>query len=371
MSLCPKNCGRARRGPYAVGECRLCWLSLNDRRYSPYVGKSVATNKLSEWRPDRCKHLGERSGPTPGCFTGMGCRHDCALGLPAVPARECQSCASYDPHPRENPVYPVPWVGELTNVREDEPVETPKMRWQYGVTTCEKRIDDGMCRATLESLARAGFDRPFLFADGVRRLPEWTDQYEVVSRSSPARTAANWVLALYELWARDSTADRFAVFQDDFVTYVNLREYLDSCAYPEKGYWNLYTFPSNQGIAPKNEHGGTLDGWFRANQLGKGAVALVFDSDAVRSLLGQDYLVDRFLTVDADPRMPGTRRCDRSIDGGIVEALKRRGWTEWCHSPSLVQHAGIESSMGNRVHRLAESFRGEEFDARSLVENRV
>lgn len=245
------------------------------------------------------------------------------------------------------------------------------MRWQYGVTTCAKRVDDGMAHATLESLARAGFDRPHLFVDGVRDLPAWMGEYDVTTRTRPALTAANWVLALYELWARDSTADRFAVFQDDFVTYANLREYLESCEYPEKGYWNLYTFPVNQNLAPKTEHGGTVDGWFRANQLGKGAVALVFDAAAVRALLGQEYLVDRFLSVDAAPRQPNTRRCDRSIDGGIVEALKRRGWTEWCHSPSLVQHAGIESSMGNRPHRLAESFRGETYDAREMIKKRV
>ena len=244
------------------------------------------------------------------------------------------------------------------------------MRWQYGMTTCESRINSGMANDTIQSLKRAGFDNPHLFIDGgAGKLDSWVYDYEITVRSTPAKTAANWVLALYELWARDSTAERYAVFQDDFVTYPHLREYLESCPYPEKGYWNLYTFPVNQNLAPKTEHGGTVDGWFRANQLGKGAVALVFDREAVRALLGQEYLVDRFLSVDAHPRMPGTRRCDRSIDGGIVEALKRKGWTEWCHSPSLVQHAGIESSMGNRPHRLAESFRGEGYDAREMIVN--
>lgn len=299
----------------------------------------------------------------------MSCRHDCALGLPAVPKTYCQACTEYVALPRENPIYPVPWVGELVNVREEEPPRPPAMKWQYGMTTCAKRVHDGMTRQTLDSLARAGFDRPRLFVDGgLRDLPAWVHDYDMLARSDPARTAANWVLSLYELWARDSTADRYAVFQDDFVTYPHLREYLEACEYPEKGYWNLYTFPQNQALAPKSEHGGTVDGWFRANQKGKGAVALVFDALAVRALLGQDFLVDRFLTVDESPRHPGTRRCDRSIDGGIVEALNaRRGWTEWCHSPSLVQHAGIESSMGNRVHRLAESFRGEEYDAREMI----
>lgn len=263
------------------------------------------------------------------------------------------------------------------------------MLWQYGVTTVPARVGNELPK-TLESLKIAGFDAPRLFVDGCEDPYPMFKHFglPITSRSDPVLTAGNWVLSLYELWARNALADRYAIFQDDLVACVGMREYLESCHYPEKGYWNLYTVPMNQVLAPKNDAKGTVDGWFLSNQLGKGALALVFDGPAVRNLLGQEYLVDRFLTRDPDPYMRKrlvdsghsneeaeamSRRCDRKIDGGIVDAMKRRGWAEWCHSPSLVDHTGDESTMNNK-HRVggngygrAESFRGEGWDARTLV----
>lgn len=271
---------------------------------------------------------------------------------------------SHDPSPVGIP-YSYSSTPNLTDTK------IPALSYMYGVTTCPKRLADNTLRRTLESLKRAGFDRPHLFVDGDDDSKRYVNEFglNVTCRYPAAKTAGNWVISLYELWARNSQADRYAIFQDDFVTYEGLREYLDSCVYPEKGYWNLYTFPVNQRLSPKTPAGGTVDGWFMANQMGKGAVALVFDAAAVRCLLGWEYLCDRFLTTDL---VPGTqkRRCDQAIDGGIVESLKRKGWTEWCHSPSLVQHTGLESSMANRRHALAESFRGEGFDARSLIQQK-
>lgn len=241
--------------------------------------------------------------------------------------------------------------------------------WRYCVTTVPSRRGKEFDR-TLASLRNAGFAEPHLFVDGDDDSKSWVSQYglPVTCRYPAAKTAANWVLALYEMWMRDSTAERYAVFQDDLTASKNLRAYLDCCKYPEKGYLNLYTCPKyNQALAPKNAAGGTVDGWFMSNQMGKGAVALVFDRRAVQCLLGTDYLCNRFLSVDT---YPGTqqRRCDRSIDGGIVECLKRNGFTEWCHSPSLVQHTGLESSMGNHSAWMqANSFRGEDFDLMDLV----
>ena len=57
----------------------------------------------------------------------------------------------------------------------------------------------------------------------------------------------------------------------------------------------------------------------------------------------------------------------RAIDGGIVTAFKKAGWQEHVHNPSLVQHTGITSVMGNKQHKLATSFKGEDFDAIELV----
>ena len=239
------------------------------------------------------------------------------------------------------------------------------MRWAYGITTVPERRHDLLPR-TLSSLASAGFPSPRLFIDGEQSHDE-AASYErefklpITYRTPRIRTHGNWVLSLYELYIREPNAERYALFQDDLVACKNLRSYLEKSPYPENGYCNLYTFPSNQSLAPAQ------GGWFKGRlldsgpegwQTGRGAVALVFSREAVLVLLSSQHIVDRPL--DAF-------RGWRCIDGGVVTAMNKAGWSEYVHDPSLVQHIGMESSMGSRPHKLAESFRGEDFDAALLL----
>lgn len=46
----------------------------------------------------RCIHLEQRTEFRAGC-SGWMCEHKCALGLKAVPGKECQTCPSYEPDP--------------------------------------------------------------------------------------------------------------------------------------------------------------------------------------------------------------------------------------------------------------------------------
>lgn len=182
------------------------------------------------------------------------------------------------------------------------------------------------------------------------------------------RTVGNFVLSLWELYLRQPTADRYAIFQDDAIFCKNLRAYLERCSYPEKGYLNLYTFSNNESVIQ-----GKPPGWYEASllhsqgakayhgkqqQTGRGAVALVFDRAAVQALLTSPNLVQKPLDAHA-----GHRR----VDGMIVQALNEKGFREWVHNPSLTQHIGVHSSMGNRPHKQALTFPGEEFDALSLL----
>jgi len=233
--------------------------------------------------------------------------------------------------------------------------ETYKIKWAYGITTVPERIDD-LFPGTLNSLKNAGFESPHVFVDGGSDLTAYSKfDLEVTLRGSQnVRTAGNWVLSLYELYIRNPTADRYAIFQDDFVTYKNLREYLEKCEFPSHGYWNLYTFPANQELAPDQES----VGWYLSNQYGRGAVALVFSLEGVTKLLTSQHMIMR-------PQDP--RRGWRAVDGGVVTALKKEGWKEYVHNPSLVQHTGDISAMRNKPHKKAESFRGEEFDAMELL----
>src|SRR3990167_3648411 len=254
------------------------------------------------------------------------------------------------------------------------PVVSPRKRlkWSYGVTTVPERLESGLLVTTLNSLNSAGFDKPRIFIDGDKENDLWRNLIrpkeagglgfvglEMTFRYPRIRTHGNWVLTLYELFIREPTADRYAVFQDDFITCKNLRAYLESVPYPDKGYLNLYTFPANQARFPmEGQTGRQRFGWMLSNQFGRGAVALVFNREVALALLSSPHMVERPL----DPN-----RGWKAVDGGIVTALAKVGIKEYVHNPSLVQHTGLVSSMRNKPHKLAESFQGEEFDALELL----
>ncbi len=237
------------------------------------------------------------------------------------------------------------------------------MKWSYGVTTVPTRRESLLPR-TLASLKAAGFPAPRLFVDGCQDTESWRDEFalEVTGRWPVIRTFGNWVLALVELYVREPEAHRYAIFQDDFVTYANLRAYLEWSPYPDRGYLNLYTFASNQAVCPRGKDGKPAEGWFKSNQMGRGAVALVFDRDAVVALLSRHESALHMALRPQDPH-----RGHRAVDGGVVTAMKKIGYTEWVHNPSLTQHTGKISAMGNKPHQDAPAWRGEGFDARELV----
>lgn len=229
------------------------------------------------------------------------------------------------------------------------------IKWAYGVTTVPQRIDD-LLPMTLKSLAAGGFDEPRLFVDGVKDTTVYNKfGLEVTSHYPKLQIFGNWVLALWELYLRDPDADRFAIFQDDMVTYKNLLLYLEQCEYPKKGYWNLYTFPENQNKAPKDD--GT--GWFLSTQNGRGAVALVFSREAVVLLLKHQHIVDR-------PMSSKSTRV-RLVDGAVMESFRKSGWKEYTHNPTLVDHTGMTSVTRNgskiKDSWKAKTFKGTDFDA--------
>jgi hypothetical protein len=186
---------------------------------------------------------------------------------------------------------------------------------------------------------------------------------EVTTRWPRIRTAMNWHLSMLELYLRAPEATAFALFQDDLVCYRNLRKYLDATLYPkfeagEKVYCNLYLFASNEPMVPVCQKGRPKVGWCDSNQLGRSALGLVFSRAAVIELLSARHLVER--------------ACDKhrgwkAVDGGIVDAMKKAHYKEQVHWPSLLQHTGDTSSMGNKKHHPAASFRGESLDAMDLL----
>jgi hypothetical protein len=236
--------------------------------------------------------------------------------------------------------------------------------WSYGITTVPERPD--LLRRTLRSLAGGGFDKPIIFVDGPSHsagvFGDLLEQYEFVFRSQKVGAYSHWCLTLFELFARNHDANRFAVFQDDFVTYKNLRPYLDAVPYPEKGYWNLYTgVPNKVGFKTTNVDLAKQQesfGFFESNQKGHGALGLVFDSERMTQIFKNPILLTRMW----DPTLG-----DKNIDGFVVRAMREAGIKEYCHSPSLLSHTGIVSSMGNPTHPETPLFLSEDFDALSFL----
>ena len=225
--------------------------------------------------------------------------------------------------------------------------------WATAITTVPSRTE--LFNRTLESLKSAGFDSPNLVSyDGSLN----TDSLiaagcnTITTHCPNVKTAGNWILTAIELYLRNPISTYYLIVQDDVVFSRNVRNYLECCKYPESGYWNLYTFPQNQKLCPKNK-----TGWYKSNQRGFGACALAFNRETLIRLFTHQHLYDRA----TDPK-----RGHKAIDGGIVTALKKCGYQEYIHNPSLVQHIGLQSSMANKQHPQAISFRGEQFDALDL-----
>jgi len=231
------------------------------------------------------------------------------------------------------------------------------IQWAYGITTVPERIHTYLPN-TLKSLSLAGFDSPRLFVDGVQDSKSYNHlKLEVTTRWPRIRTVGNWVLSAWELLFRNPEATHYAIFEDDLVTYVGLREYLELVPCPDKGYCNLFTNPNNQLQTPHYD----FCGWYPANQQGQGAVGLVFTHEALDVLLSS-----RQFTLQVHEK--NNRNLD-VIDGGVVEAMHNAGWKEYVHSPSLVQHKGNISALKHGKFPPSDWFCGESFNVMDLLED--
>lgn len=266
--------------------------------------------------------------------------------------------------PRPTPIpIPQPSEGQVLTIGGGPVV------WASAITTVPER--ESLLHRTLSSLAIGGFGEPQVFVE--RGL----------------KAFGTWWHALVELWIRNPHADRYAMFQDDVVCCKNLRRYLDAIPHPPMGYWNLFTYRENEKLVKEV---GDKVGWFEASilkttpydpkrrdQVGVGALALVFPRRALVELLTSKHLVTRPMDRSVECKLDGNDKADRNIDGCVVTAMNKAGYREYVHVPSLVQHTGDTSVIGwemeeqlrilgkKRPPRLAKSFPGESFDAMNLL----
>lgn len=194
-----------------------------------------------------------------------------------------------------------------------------------------------MLQQTLSSLASVGFTSPTLFVDGIAL--DWippAGYADILLRHPAGGQFVNWCSALQQLYLMHLKADYYAIFEDDLICCNNLLEYLErepTLNPNAKAYWNLLTHDVNYLLC------GGANGWFKSNQMGKGAVALVFNRKTVKQLLSSPILSK------LDSKLP-------SADGSVITALKPLGYTEYVHCPSLVQHVGEISTMNHNYGRV-------------------
>jgi hypothetical protein len=262
-------------------------------------------------------------------------------------------------------------------MREQHVIETipsnGRVHWAYGITCVPSRFDT-LLPKTIANLKRGGFTAPTLYADrcslkqaleleqstGLRVVPRhnYSNDLEGVAW-------ANYLLALWDLLIRHRNATRFVIFQDDVTVVTNLLQYLSTIELKEDTYWNLYTGNMNELICNHMGISGQKGVWFKSDQRGRGALALVLGRNAVEDLLSHPVTVQR-------PRS-ASKNWHKNLDGWVCEVLinQLKKYTELCHSPSLVQHIGfMETTLMHQQYVPTKLYPGDEWDALSLLEKK-
>jgi hypothetical protein len=235
------------------------------------------------------------------------------------------------------------------------------MLWQCGLTTVPDRRHE-LLPNTLASLVRAGFPTPHLFVDNLQSHAQAIElnypalDCAVTYRIPRVGAMNNWWLGFVELYVRNPWADRYAMFEDDLLACLSLREYLDRTTTNDfKGYWNLLTHEFNRtklklDLAPV--------GWLTSDQGGRGAVATVFNNRAATEMIMSRQAIDMI-------RNPKEAR--RVIDGALSNIFRKMRWPEHIHNPGLIQHVGFHSTQGHKYGTM-QSFLGVDSDALQLLD---
>jgi hypothetical protein len=199
--------------------------------------------------------------------------------------------------------------------------------------------------ATLDSLARAGWDAPHLFLDGTVRVPERFAHLPGVLREPRVGCWPNYYLGLAELLMRHPDADAYLLAEDDALFYDGevLREYMEQMLWPDRRSCLVSLYCPSLNSAP-------AFGWRPLRpKWAVGALAFVFPRP-----LAQDFLLDRAV---CDHRWGRWREEDGGLaNTDIVIGLwaRRKRIRIWYPTPSLVQHIGVTSTLHLNLQATGE-----------------
>lgn len=257
----------------------------------------------------------------------------------------CRDCRDWSARP---PISRPPSLRELVPLVK--PRSGTKVRhWAVGVVTAPRR------QATLEwcldSLTRAGWDRPYLFVDGLLRIPDRYEHLPLTWREQPLGAWPNYFLALSEMVLREPAADAYLLLQDDAVLYDrgDLREYLEATLWPgeRESIVSLYCPKPYTILEP---------GWRTLpHPWVWGALAFVFPHELAQQFISnQDVIAHRGI---------GPYEGRAQVDVLIGEWAATHGHAVVYPCPSLAQHVGNTSSIwrtaDNDGFRRADWFAGD------------
>jgi hypothetical protein len=221
--------------------------------------------------------------------------------------------------------------------------------WAVGVTTAPRR--EPTLEACLESLSRAGWERPYLFIDSAVRIPDRFSDLPGTFRDEKLGAWPNYYLALMELLMRRPHADAYLIVQDDVVFFdrENLRAYLEEMLWPGSSTPLVSLYCSEADSRPEPGWHQRQRGWV------SGAHAFVFPPP-----LAKAFVMDRPVFQHRWAADPVWAVC---VDDVIHHWAKDRRLEIWFPSPSLAQHVGDASTLWPAARALgsrrADRFAGD------------
>lgn len=220
-------------------------------------------------------------------------------------------------------------LGVLTVGERRLPKSQPSGRtltWAAGMLTAPRAVPT--LAATVQNLRQAGFADLWLFAEPGTEIPAACAHLPIVRHAERQGPLRNFYLALQTLLEQQHEADCYAIFEDDISAAHGLRRWCDEQLWPGgHGIVSLYTSRVYCDERP---------GWQTLN-LGRyrtfGSLALVLRRDMLEGFLADEQVRRSF------------DRSELSGDAVLGEWAQRQGLGIAYHSPSLVQHEGVITSL--------------------------
>jgi hypothetical protein len=260
--------------------------------------------------------------------------------------------------------------------------EGGSLTWAVGVITAPRKNGYYLDR-TIESIDRAGFSAPVVFAEPGSVVPD-SFKGHVVRRRKQFGDWTNWATGLYELFLSEPKTDYFFMLEDDALLCTGARAYLEY-ALPRLGdFASLSLYTSSRYYKPNrmrlfhNECRGK-NTWSTVTVIMSHASVLRFfsDPDVQKHRFFDIFQVKEGYWNNKASYGRGRTSVTDCVGNTIKDAVIGQ-WAEknhlpvYFHTPALAEHIGVESTLTDddstpENGRMTRDFVGADFDAAQWV----